>query len=141
MLSQEQDRQLRKFARMIHSDMGEDAYHDAICDMLIKKDKIINVPGFLTVAMKRALYKRHAHEKTEIRNLVALYRNDPIPRLAGCFKIREACKKGHIFTKETVVYKTVQGRKARTCLICKRVSDAKLAQKYRVEKKKMTCVG
>ena len=66
-LTEEDDQVLRGYARRLHVQYGEEAYHNVICDMLTrdKWDQIQDIIGFCRVAIKYALYKIFRHEASE----------------------------------------------------------------------------
>lgn len=121
-LTKEDDRALRGYAKRLHSEWGEEAYHNAVCGMLLRKkwDEIKDIRGFCIVAIKYALYKIFRHETSERRNIEAYINNDPIPMQAGLVHGRmkhEMCRKGlHRLIDGNLAYVGIQ----RTCRACKR---------------------
>ena len=135
-LTEEDDRHLRNYAKWLNADLGEDAYHIAIFDAIRYEQRIYirNTVSYLRVAIKSALYKMYRHEKSERENIQAYIHNDPIPMLKGFIPgdvPHDTCRKGHEWKEETIAY--VGSR--RTCLICRRESDRKLKCHLRAEKR------
>ena len=133
MITEEEDMQLRRYARFLHIELGEDAYHIVVCDML-SKDTISNIRNniaFFHVAIRRALYKLFRHEKAERENIEHYLNDDPIPAHRGLVNGRglklPTCRKGHEWKIETISYIGKQ----RTCRICKREREKIAARIYR----------
>lgn len=126
-LTADEDRELRAFARALSPDDGEDAYHNAILQILAHPPayQVENPRGFYRTAIKRAVYKLYRHDSRE-REHIALYLAGRPPKhyagLAFGRFPRTHCRRGHLFTPDTI--KMVGAR--RTCRICYRVTDALL---------------
>lgn len=123
-LTQEQDKDLRDYAKWLNPDIGEDAYHTAICDTirLGKEESIKDIKKYFRVVIKYSLYHIFRHEKSERKNVQAFINNDPIPMQVGLAAGRlklNTCKRGHEWKEEHIFY--VQGR--RGCLICKKARE------------------
>ena len=124
-LTEEDDKALRGYARRLHRSLGEEAYYNVVCDMLLRgKWKIIHdVRGFFVVSMKYALIKIFRHEASERRNIEAYINNDPIPTQIGLWAGRqkhETCRKGlHPLVEGNLVYIGVR----RTCRACKQARE------------------
>lgn len=125
-LTEEDDTMLRGYARRLGG-WGEEAYHNAICEMLSrgKAESIRDVRSFFIVAIKYALYKIYRHEVAERKNIEAYLNGDPIPQDKGLRYGRlkhERCKKNlHVLTEENSAYIGVR----RTCRQCKRLRERK----------------
>lgn len=138
MFEDEQDRDLRNYARWISPNDGEDAYHDAICDVLRrgKDGEIANAAAFFRCAIKRALYKIFRHEKAERENTAAWLAGDPPPSAPGLKLGRlpqTHCRRGHPLTEENLTY--VGPR--RTCRTCFRARTALAARTRRAAMKEV----
>jgi hypothetical protein len=123
-LTEEEDKTLRRYAKWLDYELGEDAYHIAIFDTMRrgKTEEIRNIVGYFYVAIKASLYKLYRHEKSERKNVQAFINNDPIPMQTGLAMGRgksNTCKRGHEWKEEHIFY--VQGR--RGCLICKKTRE------------------
>jgi len=131
------DEELRRYAKRLNPDLGEDAYHEMVFHMLMRgktEEGIVNIHGFYRLSIKRELYKLYRHEQAEARNISAWIYNDPVPMQVGLANGRKklpTCRKGHEWKEETIVY--IGGR--RTCLICKRIREAIGARRKRAEQK------
>lgn len=121
LISNEDDVVLRRYAKQLHSQYGEDAYHNAVCILLEKpKQNIQNIIGLCSVCIKSSLYKIFRHESIERKNIEHFINNDPIPALQNLVHGRQKhskCRKGlHDMVEENLTY--VGAR--RTCLQCMR---------------------
>ena len=126
-LTEQEDQVLRSHAQRLNPEWGEDAYHNVVCDILIKQKEqnIQNVCGFLKVSMKYALYKLYRHEDAERRNVGHYIQDDPIPQQVGLVVGRqkhEMCRKG--------LHRLIDGNLAyigtrRTCRACKQIRERK----------------
>lgn len=119
LITEEDDTVLRKYARKLHSQDGEDAYHNAVCTLLEKpKDNIRNIVGLCSVAIRMSLYKIFRHEATERKNIEHFINNDPIPAQKGLVYGRlklVKCRKGlHEMVDSNLTYVGTR----RTCLAC-----------------------
>lgn len=131
MLSEQEDRNLRGYALRLHPELGEDAYHNAVCHILIYKTVPNNVEVFFRVAIKRALWKIYRHEKSDREQSFAFLQGDPPSTMVGLLKGREKmnvrqvqCRRGHEFTEDNIAY---IGER-RTCKMCKRTREVKDAR-------------
>lgn len=121
-LTNEEDKALRGYARRLHSEWGEEAYHNVVCEILSrgKVESIRDIIGFGIVAIKYALYKIFRHEASERQNIEAYLNNDPIPQHVGLVMGRqrhEMCRKGlHRLIDGNLAYIGIR----RTCRACKR---------------------
>lgn len=132
-ITNEEDIMLRRYALRLNREVGEDAYHVVVCDVLSKNhvDDIKNIPTFFRVSIRRALYKIFRHERAERKNIQAYINNDPVPMQIGLVwgrKKREVCLTGR--------HKLVDGNlsyigKQRTCRMCKREREARDARARR----------
>lgn len=132
MLTDIEDRDLRGYARWISLDDGEDAYHDAICDVLARgwMERIAQPCAFFRRATKLALYKIFRHEKAERENTAAFLAGDPPPTSIGLKAGRlpqTHCRRGHALTEENLAYTGPR----RTCRICRKISGASSSRQYR----------
>lgn len=127
MITQEEDRRLRQYAKYLHMECGEDAYHIVVCDLL-SKDKMCEIKdtiSFFHVAIRRALYKIFRHERVEKDNIQAFINNDPTPTQIAFKNLEKGreklptCRRGHEWKTETIIYVGKQ----RTCKICKYEQD------------------
>ena len=130
-LSIEQDREIRQYAKRMHSELGEDAYHMVISDVLRqgKEESIRDIVGYIRHAMKYALYKIFRHERAERQNIQAFVNNDPIPMLKGFVPgdvPHRTCRKGHVWSEHTTVYIGKQ----RTCGICRKKYSEEYYKKH-----------
>ena len=130
-LTREEDKSLRNYAKWYNSELGEDAYHEVVCSVLKNPPKyeITNVRAFFIHAIKRAVQKMVRHLQVDFL-YVSAWKFDDRPPGWGPSQ-HEACRKGHPYTKETIVYKGNN----RTCRICKRMNDIKTSKAYRERKK------
>ena len=132
-LTTEEDMILRRYAKRLHQDLGEEAYHNVICDMLSRRkwEGIQDIRGFCIVAIRYALYKIFRHEASERRAIEPYISGDLIPMQIGLQKGRlkhEMCRKElHTLTEENSAY---IGER-RTCRICKREREARDARNRR----------
>lgn len=132
------DHDLRAYARWISPNDGEDAYHDAICDVLrLRKAETINNPAaFFRCAIKRALYKIFRHQRAERENTAAYLAGDPPPS-SQALKLgrlpQDNCRRGHPLTEDNLTY--VGAR--RTCKTCFRTRTAAAARLRRAQQKEM----
>jgi hypothetical protein len=128
-LTKEEDRILRGYAKRLHQDLGEEAYHNVVCDTLTrgKAEGIRDIRGFFVVAIKYALYKIFRHEASERRTIESYMNGDPIPQQIGLQRGRlkhEMCRKGlHVLTEENSAYIGVR----RTCKACKQARERRKA--------------
>lgn len=126
-LTHEDDVILRGYAKRLHDEHGEEAYHNVVCDMLSrgKWDDIKDMRSFCIVAIKYALYKIFRHEVAERRNIESYLNGDPVPAHVGLVMGRqkqEWCrKKLHMLTDENSAYIGIR----RTCRQCKRQRERK----------------
>lgn len=123
------DSSLRRYARWLNQEMGEDAYHDVVCSILERGhvDQIRNLHSFFLVAIRRALFKLFRHEQSEREQVTAYLAGDPPPTAAGLQMGRQMqthCRRGHLFTEDNLAY--IGSR--RTCRMCKRSREAKAAR-------------
>lgn len=131
-MNDKEDQDLRGYARWLHENLGEDAYHDAICDVLTSDQVLLirNPRAFWRTAIKRRLYKAFRRMKTD-RELSAFYINgDPPPTATGLALGRqkhENCRRGHPLTEDNLAY--IGPR--RTCRTCKRTREAAAARQKR----------
>lgn len=126
-LTEQEDQILRRYAQRLNPEWGEDAYHEVICDILIKQkeENIQNVCGFIKTSIKYSLYRWYRHEDAERRNIEHYLNNDPIPQHVGLVMGRqkhEMCRKG--------LHRLIDGNlayigKQRTCRQCKRERERK----------------
>lgn len=130
------DLDLRAYARWISPNDGEDAYHDAICDVLRRQqaDTINNPAAFYRHAIKQSLYKIFRAERREndkIVNFLAgvMHPSDQNLKLARLPKTH--CRKGHALTEDNLTY--VGPR--RTCKLCFRTRTALAARLRRAKQK------
>jgi len=124
LITVEEDKTLRRYAKWLDSELGEDAYHVAIFDTMRrgKTEEIRNTVGYFYVAIKSSLYKLYRHEQSERKNVQAFINNDPIPMQTGLAMGRlksDTCRRGHEWKEENIFY--VKDR--RGCLICKRARE------------------
>ena len=126
MLNEHDDRNLREYAKRLHPQLGEDAYHNVVCDVLVQQKVIHNIEPFFHVAMKRALWKIYRHEQSEREQIEAYIQGDPSPSMKGLLigretqNIRQAqCRRGHELVEGNLAY--ISGR--RTCRTCKRMRE------------------
>lgn len=137
-LAVETDRDLRSYATWISPNDGEDAYHNAICDVLARGQAVViaTPSAFYRCAIKRALYKIFRHEKAERENTAAFLAGDPPPTAIGLKAGRlpqTHCRKGHPLTEENLTY--VGPR--RTCKTCFRARTALAARRRRQQTKEL----
>ena len=136
MLEIQEDQYIRQYSKQLHYDLGEDAYHNVVCDVLFKKMNIYNEKAFFCVAMKRALYKIYRHEQSEREQISAYINGDPPYTMQGLRKgmalrcIRQShCKRGHELIEGNLAYVGIR----RTCLTCKRIRER---EQYKIRKSK-----
>lgn len=133
------DTGLRAFARRLSADLGEDAYHDAVCQTLVHPPPSLTNPrGFWCVAIKRALAKLWRHEHAEHRLVAAYLRGDPPPTQFGLAigralvnRRRSQCRRGHALSEDNLAF--IGDR--RTCRTCKRAREAQAARATRAARK------
>lgn len=120
-LTEQDDQVLRRYARQLHYEYGEEAYHNVICEILSrgKWETIQDIRGFCIIAIKYALYKIFRHEVSERRNIESYINGDIIPMQVGLVKgrvKRERCRKElHDLVEGNLAY--ISGQ--RTCRACK----------------------
>lgn len=119
LISNEDDVVLRRYAKQLHSQDGEDAYHNAVCVLLEKpKEDIRSIIGLCSVCIKSSLYKIFRHEAIERKNIEHFINNDPIPLQKNLVHGRQKhskCRKGlHDMVEENLTYVGTR----RTCLAC-----------------------
>lgn len=121
----EDDRSLRRYALFLHDELGEDAYHDAICRVLERppSEPIRNITAFCRVAAKRALRNIYRQERTEREQTAAWLAGDPPYTQQALVKGRQPrteCKRGHPMVEENLSYTGTE----RCCRTCKRMREA-----------------
>lgn len=137
MLSESQDIALRAYAKRLHPILGEDAYHNSVCDAMrrVGFENIRSIEGFFRRAIKMSLFKIFRHEKVERNNMQSFINGDPVPMTVGLVYGRmkhDVCrKKLHSLIEGNLVY--VGGR--RTCQACKRMREAIDARRRYKERK------
>jgi hypothetical protein len=136
-LTEDDDRVLRSRARRLHAELGEDAYHTAVCEVLMRDhaETIRSVVGFFQVATRRALYKIFRHDRAEMEQTAAWLNDEPIPQHAGLAQGRQMhthCRRGHPLTEENCAY--IGAR--RTCRTCKREREARAGRAKRASQVK-----
>lgn len=124
----EQDTRIRRYAKWLDADNGEDAYHDAVVACIQRKVKPDDAIGLLSTSTKYSLYKIYRHEQAEKKCVDMFLSNTAIPRhtaLAQQRKIRNVkqtyCNKGHELTPEN---RAPCGTRT-TCRICRRARRRK----------------
>lgn len=134
LITEEDDKTLRAYAKRLHNQDGEDAYHNAVCSLLGYKDEIQNVQALGIVVIRKALHKIWRHEQAERKNIEHYINNDPIPAQQGLEYGRQKqlkCrKKLHDLVEGNLVY--VGAR--RTCLSCMQIRQLQNAVKRREKK-------
>lgn len=131
-LIEECDKSFRQYAKQLHVEYGEDAYHTVVCEILErgKISEIRDIQAYVRVAMRWALYKMFRHEGVERRNNEIWMKDGSVPMQKGLVYGRkkwERCRKGHKWSEEMTAY--VGGR--RTCRICKRERESRDAKRRR----------
>lgn len=119
LISNEDDVVLRGYAKRLNVELGEDAYHNAVCDILHHKTEVQNILALGTIAIRRSLCKIFRHENTERKNIEHYINNDPVPAQRGLVhgwgvKLLK-CRKGlHEMVESNLAYVGTR----RTCLVC-----------------------
>ena len=133
-LAIQEDQDIRQYSKRLHYDLGEDAYHNVVCDVLTNNRDIHNERAFFRVAMKLALYKIYRHEKSEREQVSAYLNGDPPYTMEALRKgaalrrvIQSHCKRGHELIEGNLAY---MGNR-RTCLTCKRKRER---EQYEIRK-------
>lgn len=126
-ITTEQDQSFRRYALRLHPELGEDAYHNVVCQLCEHEQDIRDEERFFRVAIKRALYKLWRHARADHLLNWKFLDGMPSPYAEGLAEgqkanVRQAfCRRGlHELTSET----TVMAGERRACLICKRESTA-----------------
>lgn len=125
----EDDAPVRRYARWLHPELGEDAYHTAVCEVLVRgrAESIRNAQAFYRVAIRRALYKIFRHEQAEREQTARFLAGDPPSTAAGLAMGRHTqthCRRRHELSEENCCYIG----KRRTCRTCKREREARAAR-------------
>ena len=128
MLNEQDDKSLRGYARRLHSELGEDAYHNVICEVLKRQVVIKNEIAFFHVTIKRAIWKIFRHEKVERERTESYVRGDPPTTMVGLLKghmkqgVRQShCRRGHELIEGNLVY--IGKDKRRTCKTCRYMKE------------------
>lgn len=132
------DQRLRMYARRLHPEFGEDAYHTVVCEVLQRHVvNIHNFIGFFRVAIRNALYKMFRHEKSERTTVTAFINDDPIAMQRGLRRSQQplvSCRKDmHLLVEGNLAYVG----KRRTCRACKRLREAVAARVKRARQKEV----
>jgi hypothetical protein len=121
-LTDAEDRSLRRYAKRLDGELGEDAYHDAVVRVLSARVPltIVSETAVLINGTKWALHRLWTERETDQRCLQSYINGDPSPQMVNLRKGREprtTCKKGlHDMTDENIYWS--QG--VRGCRACRR---------------------
>lgn len=123
-ITDEQDKLVRQYAKRLDAQLGEDAYHNAICYFLEHpkpNEQIREFVSLMAYRTRMCLYKIFRHEQVERKNIEHYINGDPIPAQRGLthgwgVKLLK-CRKGlHDMVEENLTYVGTR----RTCLACMR---------------------
>ena len=129
------DNEVRSFAKRLDAERGEDAYHDALVQVLNNAATApLNTIAYLKKATRNKLYRIYEREKAYNDNIVSFLNNDPPRCVTALAKAHAAwglvnhrprqkrthCRRGHEFTVESTIIRIGQHR---TCRICKRAGQ------------------
>ena len=119
-LDMETDTHLRKWARRLDPDNGEDGYHNAVASLLKQKFEPHNLIGLLKTKTKWAILKIWAHERTEQKCLEANSKGDKSSSdNLHPPAFRSHCVRGHEMAGDNLYYYKTR----RVCKACRRLRE------------------
>jgi hypothetical protein len=119
-LDSETDATLRKYARRLDPDNGEDGYHNAVASLLKQKFEPNNLIGLLKKKTKWAIFKIWEHERVEQKCVEANHNGEksssdnlhPPP-------FRTHCARGHEMAGDNIYWNKTR----RVCKACRRIRE------------------
>ena len=126
-ITDEQDKTIRKWAKSMDPEDGENAYHDVVCEILERKTGPQNIIALCISSIRQRLLNIY---KKRVTNdvLVASYLAGNPP--AYTKQVKTDCKNGHRYTPDSTLYqKTPRGTESPVCRICREESLARYAKR------------
>lgn len=114
---------IRAYAQRLDGQCGEDAYHNAVLNMLVRGTVVGNAKAYLLMSIRHTLYKLYAKEAVYDRWVEAYCTDAPTLQqvtTAAMHQPRAQCKQGHAMAAENLIlYHAASGRISRACRTCK----------------------